>query len=98
MSEIIMPSSEPATKISKWIRATPDQEFSDGDQLLVAVPVNCRHGGKPYWEFTVVRVSCDSENFSMDTNGDYWGWEWSDVEWWLPLPSFNLPVIANQKG
>jgi hypothetical protein len=78
-----------------WRKAEPSQVFYDGDQLLVAVPVNCRHGGKPYWEYSVVTVSCDSEHFSMDTHDNGWGWEWSDVEWWMPLSSYKLPVIVN---
>jgi hypothetical protein len=78
----------------RWRKAEPNQVFYDGDQLLVAVPVNCRHGGKPYWEYSVVTVSCDSEHFSMDTHDNGWGWEWSDVEWWMPLSSYKLPVIA----
>lgn len=83
--------------ISSWRKAELDQEFGDGDQLLVAVPVNCRHGGKPYWEYYIVVVSCDSEHFSMHTNDGDWGWEWSDVEWWMPFPQFVLPVIVSTK-
>jgi hypothetical protein len=80
--------------VQQWREAKPDQQFYDGDQLLVAVPVCCRHGGKPYWEYSIVVVSCDVDHFSMNTHDGDWGWEWSDVEWWMPFPRFSLPVIV----
>lgn len=77
-----------------WRKAEPSQQFYDNDQLLVAVPVKCRHGGKDYWEYSVVIVACDEEHFSMNTHDGGWGWEWSDVEWWIPFSSLTLPVIV----
>lgn len=81
-------------KVVEWQTVDPEQEFGDGDQLLVAVPIVSRH--KPntnYWEYFVVRVSCDEGHFDMNTDEGNWGWSWGDVEFWMPLSEFRLPNI-----
>jgi len=62
--------------------------FEDGDRLLVAVPV-CGDCHKPdgdwHYELCVVTVHCDSEYFVVDVYGDPWGWDMTDVEWFVRL-------------
>jgi hypothetical protein len=82
-----------------WIKPEPDMMFGDGDQFLVAVPVKCRHGGKDYYEYSVVIARCD-EDMPLDFNTDdgNWAWTWSDVEYFIPLERFALPKIAETQG
>lgn len=63
--------------------------FEDGDQLLVAVAI-C---GKPVaYEYSVVRVSCDEEHFDLErSDGSSWGWDWADVEFYVPMKSIPAP-------
>jgi hypothetical protein len=68
-----------------------DQVFFDGDQYIFAV----RMAGD-FWEFHVVIARCDSEipvSFD-DPQGDCWGdWDWTDVEWFIPANSIDLPYL-----
>jgi hypothetical protein len=72
-----------------WGVIGPDTKFSDGDVLLVAVPV-CRDSNAPdgdwYYSLECVTILCDEDYFGVrDSNGDSWGWEISDVDWLVKL-------------
>jgi len=65
--------------------------FSDGEQMLVAVPC-CDHGdrAKRWWEVVVIVARCDEDEdgdvrCEFELDGNPWGWEWEDVEWWMPM-------------
>lgn len=83
--------------VVEWRKIDPEQVFHDGDQLLVAVSVRSRfEPNKFYWDYAVVRISCDEDHFDVDTDGRDWGWSWSDVEWWMPLSEFALPQVSSE--
>jgi len=72
-----------------WNLYTEGQLFYDGQCLLVAVPVCNRTthpNGEWHYELSIVHVRCDEDYFSIrDSCGDDWGWEASDIEWWVEL-------------
>lgn len=85
-------------KIGTWQPADNEdapEHYQDGDQFLVAVPVMWKSGmrqhashdknAKWFYEYSVVTVQCDEHFFGLTCNGEAWGWEWSDVEWWMNL-------------
>lgn len=77
---------------NRWREARPSQKFYDGAMILCAVPL--ADGG---CDFAVVTVHCDEDYFALRCNGEHWGWEWADVQWWMPvdsLPGFPEPVKA----
>lgn len=63
--------------------------FYDGDQYLVALQVSYR-GGPAYWEYAVIRVRCDEDYFSLELDGEPWGWEWEAVEFYIRLSEFRV--------
>lgn len=73
-----------------WKRREEHPElFENGDQYLVAV--HCGPNGGPYrWEYAVVRVDCDEGRFALNVDGEPWGWEWDDVEFYARLSEFRL--------
>jgi hypothetical protein len=87
-----------------WRKAVPEQEFEDGDRIVVAVA--CCHtdrgqlstSARHFWEVSVLSVHCDEETPIRfeEANGDAWGWSWLDAEWWMPLRnlSSSLPPLA----
>lgn len=81
------------TKPIQWRKAEPRQSFCDGDQILVACPYTNRHSGKTTYEYSILTVSCDSENFGFDCYGSSWDGEWEEVEWWIPLSEFRVPTL-----
>lgn len=75
--------------VSGWIEWQDDHLFCNGMVLLTAVPV-CNYSGQPkrgwHYEYEVVHVSCDEHFFSLsDANGDGWGWEIQDVDFYIIL-------------
>lgn len=93
MSDQLSIGSPDASKLPQhipgWIKREDDHLFYDGMVLLCAVPV-CYYGGQPergwYYEYAVVHVACDEHYFSLATpEGDGWGWEIEDVDYYLIL-------------
>jgi len=64
-----------------WRKAEPGQTFEDGDLILCAVPLM-----PSGFDYCVLSVKCDEGYFRLDLDGEPWGWEWSDVAWWMPCP------------
>jgi hypothetical protein len=73
-----------------WQPMDASQEWFDGTDLLVAVPVcgnqhsRALNVQKWSYEYYVVRVHCDEGyfNVAMTDNGD-WGWELEDCDWYV---------------
>lgn len=65
-----------------------DIDISDGMSLLAAVPV-CKDSGKPeagwFYELSVIDVSCDEDCQSVCCQGDPWGWDLDDIDWYVVL-------------
>ena len=70
------------------IERSKDIVVSDGMSLLVAVPV-CIDPGRPeggwYYEMSVVDVSCDEHYFNVCCQGEPWGWDLDDADWFVVL-------------
>lgn len=68
----------------------------DGDQYLCAVGLR---GGR--WEFAVVTIrvddSVDEPVAEFEVEGDVWGWDWSDVDWYVPIKFLSPPVVATEQ-
>ena len=72
--------------------------FEDGESMMVAVPVHDDRTGKSHWdiECIVARVDDSDDTCTLESlYGDDWGWEWCDVEWWLPMSELlgTLPCV-----
>lgn len=73
--------------VTGWKRRGPGDAFYDGSQVLVAVAIVNRHSpDKWYYEFEVVHIRCDEDFFAVeDCNGDPWGWDMDDVDFYVAL-------------
>ena len=76
-------------------------EFTDGETMLVAVPVvdtrfgtACKRPGNR-WELSVASVECSEGWIRIVTDSGPWWWDWSDVEYWLPISEVKegLPAL-----
>ena len=54
--------------------------------ILAAVAV-CHDGDRNGWryEFAVVQVRCDEHYFNLEVEGEYWGWEIDDIDFFVPI-------------
>ena len=89
-----MTDTTPPKPIGEWLPMDPNRYWQDGMQLLCAVPIcnrlNDRMVEHPdnnwHWEYDVVVIRCDENYFNLENNnGDTWGWELSDVEFYIIL-------------
>lgn len=82
--------------IGTWIKADSDTpNVFDGDQILVAVPVMCKSGARQhvshdenaqwFWEYSVLTITCDENYLGLLCNGEMFGWDWCDVEYYQKL-------------
>lgn len=72
--------------VTGWKAFTDGDLIHDGSQLLVAVPICGNDSTDWYYEFHVVQVELDSEHFAVtDSNGDDWGWDLSDCEFYVEM-------------
>ena len=72
--------------VTGWQQVAKDTTFWDGSQLLVAMPMCNRHNDGWRYDFHVVVVRCDEHYFSLeDSNGEPFGWEISDVDFFSEL-------------
>ena len=66
----------------------PTRLWEDGSRVLVAVPV-CARSDQPrgawFYEINVVSILCDEEFYTIEIDGEAWGWELSDVEFFVVL-------------
>lgn len=78
-----IPSS---VRLLEWQRMDPLREWSDGQQLLVAVPVR-RGGIDDQWayELDVVQIDCDVDRFRVTCNGEVWGWDLDDADYYVEI-------------
>lgn len=70
-----------------WKEREDLQEFYDGQQLLVAVPVSS--GDKPdefFYEFSFVSIVIDEDFFDVyQTGGDCWCWSLDDIDFFISV-------------
>ena len=74
-----------------YLRASEGQTFEDGETILCAVPLL-----PSGYDYCVLTVQCDEGLFRLTFDGEPWGWDWSDVEWWMPVPK--APAAESAKG
>jgi len=66
-------------------------EMEIGDQFLAAVRVCSADKSKEWWELSVVNITegqqgnDGTEYVGFSVNDCGWGWDWSDVEWYMPI-------------
>lgn len=70
------------------------QEFENGTELLVAVPICVDEYGRSgrkfkgnawRYEFSVVTVDFDEHYYRLRCDGKTWGWDETDVEWFIRI-------------
>lgn len=78
----------PSLQGLEWMVIDPQQEWIDGTAILVAVPV-CDRWAKSNddwsYEISVVNIHCDEHYFSLTCQGEPWGWELSEVDFYVEL-------------
>ena len=63
----------------------------DGDRFLVAVPLHERCGGG----FDIDVITAKEYGGFDDSTGESWcAWDWSDVEWYIPLDGPREPYAT----
>lgn len=80
-----------ALRVLNWVaNDNTKQLWGDGQELLVAVPV-CTKAKYPdkgwHYEFSVVTIRCDEAYFSIECDGNSWGWHLSDADWFVMIRS-----------
>ena len=65
------------------------EQFQDGEVMLVAVPLY-----DSGYDLSIITVSCGVHFFNLESNGDPWGWEWDNVDYWVPIEEI-LPVTGD---
>ncbi len=72
--------------VSGWQPMRRGQLFENGDQWLLAVPINDRHSARKwYYELSVVTICCDEDYFSCEVNDEAWGWDFFDADFGVKL-------------
>jgi len=82
------------TKIPESLRALdwkpmpsyPDNEWWDGQVLLVSLPICDDKDRRKWWyEFHVVTIECDEDYFKVKLDGEPWGWELDDADYYVVI-------------
>ena len=65
-----------------WRENKPGEEpqVEVGDTYLVAVEVGNAGWQKSWWEYAIISAT----ETGWELEGDVWGWDWSDVTYWMP--------------
>ena len=79
------------TRIPKPLRSLDWQPMEEKswyncDELLVAVPIMDRRPNPSHpwvYEFAVVRISFNEDSFDVSLDGEIWGWELSDCDYYV---------------
>lgn len=74
-------------QVLDWQSVTRETLWFDSERYLMAVPIR-GSGGPGDWCYSIeiVVVTCDSENFSVQTvDGDGWGWDLTDADWFVKI-------------
>jgi len=79
--------------VSGWQPMDTKRLWTDGTQLLVAVPVNSRIRNSRmravddwFYEYSVIVIRCDEDYFDIETaDGDDWGWDLDSVDFYVIL-------------
>lgn len=67
-------------------------DIYDGERYLCAV------GIKDGWDLAVVTVVVEAseepedDDLTLEVEDEVWGWEWSDVDWYVPAKFLAPPV------
>ena len=63
-----------------------EQQWWNGDELLVAVPITDQRWKRSwYYEMSVVRIDCDEAYFCVKLDDEIWGWELTDCDYYVKL-------------
>lgn len=84
-------------RAARWRpRSEHGKIFCDGDQYLVCVRVHIDGTLRDKWqnEYSVVTISIDDHHCSLSCNDEPWGWEWDDVEYYIPMGAIGVDNTA----
>jgi len=73
----------PPLKAWAWFPLDPTLAWFDGTVLLVAVPI-----GNPddfRYDYAVVDILCDEDSFEVYCEGEVWGWDMDDADWYVVI-------------
>ena len=86
-----MPHKPDPTRMPKPLQSLEWQPMTEKawlstDELLVAVPIKDQRPNPQHpwvYEFAVVQISCDEDYFEVNLDGEIWGWELSDCDYYV---------------
>ncbi|OQW35856.1 MAG: hypothetical protein A4E20_08935 [Nitrospira sp. SG-bin2] len=82
-----------------WRKAPPQEELACevGDRFLVAVRCcDPRNHSRQWWDFSVITAE---ENGGFELDGSSWGYDWSDVEWYVSVKELSgLPYAEESQA
>jgi hypothetical protein len=75
------------SNVTGWSKHDETMLYQDGDSILVAVPIVCKHSKDGwYYRFEVLTISCDEHYLEVqDSNGDPWGYDFGDWDFYVKL-------------
>ena len=71
-----------------WSEMDESIDWYDGQTILAAVPVqttNDREIARWSYEFSVLTISYDEDRLSAEVDGELWGWELSDADFYVRI-------------
>lgn len=73
--------------LTGWIKHDETTRYQDGDIILVATPIRCRHSKDGwYYRFDVLTISPGEDYIAVeDSNGDPWGYGFGDWDFYVKL-------------
>jgi len=87
ISELERELTECRNMLIRWRLSSEHGElFTDGERMLVAVPCcDSKQTDITWWDICAIVIHCDEGQFDITAQGEPWGWDWDDVEWWVPI-------------
>jgi hypothetical protein len=75
------------SNVTGWGEHGQTTRYQDGDNILAAVPILCKHSKDGwYYRFEVLTISCDEHYLAVqDSNGDPWGYDFGDWDFYVKL-------------
>lgn len=93
------PDASRLREIGQWLPIPQDTAWEDGTRLLVAVPIVGVTDW--YYEYSVIEIKCDEDDFELECNGDPWGWSWEDIDFYIQLSGakpLSMEVYLKNEG
>lgn len=75
--------------LPQWKLPEANRIFTDGEVLVIAVPVHNNTTDKYFWDIDKISVVADGdicEFYEYESGDPYTAWDWDSVEYYMELP------------